>query len=114
MECWRCGENYEAEMNGKISFRMVCEKCLACLHSCVNCKNYQPGMPNDCKVPGTDPISDREANNFCDEFVLKGEKQGKGATKSSSEVSRSLFKSDLGEKGKDIPPEDQFKSLFKP
>lgn len=92
MECWRCGEKFEAYENSKIPFRMTCEKCHACLHSCVNCKNYYPGLPNDCKIPNTDPIRDRDASNFCEEFVLKGQKQSTENKKSISDVSKSLFK----------------------
>lgn len=29
-----------------------------------------PGKPNDCLVPGTEFIADREAMNFCEEFAL--------------------------------------------
>lgn len=113
MECWRCGDPYEISENGKIPFRMSCDKCYACLHSCVNCKNYQPGLPNDCKIPDTDPISDREASNFCEEFVLKGQKLALKKGKDPLDISKSLFKDAEDEPPKDNPnPEDRFKSLF--
>lgn len=70
MDCLKCGVSLPDPDFGKLSFRATCEKCSAALHCCENCKNYQPGQPNDCKVPGTDPISDRSANNFCEEFQL--------------------------------------------
>ena len=112
MECWRCGESYETSVNGKVAFRMTCEKCHACLHSCVNCKNYQPGLPNDCRVPGTDPVRDREGINFCEEFVSKGHKLGSGQGKSVSDVGKSLFKDSDGEEGDKRSPEDKFDALF--
>jgi hypothetical protein len=70
MNCWKCGAVLEE--SGKLSFRAQCDKCQSWLHCCKNCKNYQPGLPNDCKVPGTDYIADREKFNFCEEFQLLG------------------------------------------
>lgn len=67
MKCWNCQELL-TQTERKISFRALCEKCGSALHCCKNCKYYAPGRPNDCAVPGTDYISDRSANNFCEEF----------------------------------------------
>lgn len=111
MECWRCGELFEVSDNGKIPFRMTCEKCYASLHCCVNCVNYQPGLPNDCKVPNTDWVSDREASNFCEEFVLRGQKLASKKGKDLSDISKSLFKETEDPTNKP-KPEDRFKSLF--
>lgn len=72
MFCWVCGASLPPLEYGKISFRATCDKCGAALHCCKNCKHYKPGLPNDCAVPGTDFISDREANNFCEEFSILG------------------------------------------
>lgn len=70
MNCWKCGTEVTSSER-KISFRAICEHCGFGLHSCKNCKNYAPGKPNDCLIPGTDYISDREANNFCESFSPK-------------------------------------------
>lgn len=94
MDCWKCGQRLELSASGKISVRQTCEKCHAWLHCCVNCKNYQPGLSNDCKIPGTDPIRDREAGNFCDEFVLKGERGVMGKRADFSSIAKLLFKDD--------------------
>lgn len=67
MKCWKCGTEQETS-DGKVSFRAVCDRCNFGLHSCCNCRFYQPGRANDCLIPGTEFVSDREANNFCDEF----------------------------------------------
>lgn len=71
MNCWKCGVQLQ-NLDRKISFRAECDQCGAALHCCKNCKYYAPGRPNDCAVPGTDFIADREANNFCEEFCLLG------------------------------------------
>lgn len=55
----------------KIGFRAVCPHCGIDLHTCTNCRYYAPGKPNDCAVPGTDFVRDREAANFCEEFKVK-------------------------------------------
>lgn len=71
MNCWNCG-NLLSDLERKTSFRAICDKCYAGLHCCSNCQYYSTGRPNDCAVPGTEPISDRSANNFCEEFKFLG------------------------------------------
>jgi hypothetical protein len=72
MKCWVCGALIEMPLNGKISFRATCEKCNADLHCCKNCKFYKVGKPNDCLIPGTEFIADREKNNYCEDFSMLG------------------------------------------
>lgn len=71
MKCWTCG-TILSNLERKISFRAECTQCGAALHCCLNCKNYAPGKPNDCSIPGTEYVRDRSANNFCEEFVFLG------------------------------------------
>ena len=71
MKCWNCGATLD-EPRDKLSFRAVCDACLANLHCCKNCKFYKPGLSNDCMVPGTDYIADRSKSNFCEEFSAVG------------------------------------------
>jgi hypothetical protein len=68
MYCVKCGA-FQEEGLRKISFRAECESCGTSLHSCVHCTWYKIGLPNDCQIPGTESIADREAVNFCEEFV---------------------------------------------
>ena len=109
MKCWKCGETLENPPGGKLAFRAVCDKCTSWLHCCKNCKNYYPGLPNDCKVPGTEHIADREACNFCEEFELLG--GGPVKTADSNDVSRRLF-GDSDPKTKESS-KDNFGNLFK-
>jgi hypothetical protein len=69
MYCAKCGQLQEENPFRKVSFRSECSKCSASLHSCVNCRYYQVGLANDCKVLGTETILDREVWNFCEEFA---------------------------------------------
>ena len=68
MLCWSCGFKIE----DKISFRSECDRCAASLHCCQNCKYYQVGLYNDCKVAGTERVLDKSARNFCEDFSPLG------------------------------------------
>lgn len=92
MKCWHCGADLPDPPGGKLSFRATCDKCHFWLHCCKNCKNYKPGQPNDCLVPGTEYIADREANNFCDEFEVLGQAPAKKVD--PKDVAKHLFKDD--------------------
>lgn len=72
MDCWNCGIEVGITSYGKLSFRAMCDNCSAELHCCLNCKYYQPGLPNDCQIRGTEFIADRSRNNFCEEFSALG------------------------------------------
>lgn len=71
MQCWKCKTNFEDFADGKVPFRSLCYQCSSALHCCRDCHYYKPGMPNDCLVPNTEWVSNREAANFCEEFKLK-------------------------------------------
>jgi hypothetical protein len=104
MKCWKCHKDLEDPSTKHLPFRATCDYCSAWLHCCVNCEHYQPGLPNECKIPGTEQIADREACNFCDEFTLKtATSSSKG---SINDASRKLF-------GEEIEhPKKSFDDLF--
>jgi hypothetical protein len=70
MKCWKCSHDLDQDQ-AKIGFRAICDHCGSWLHVCKNCKYYQPGRRNDCLIPDTDYIADREAANYCEEFTVK-------------------------------------------
>ena len=74
MNCFKCGSSIEIPLGSKVGFRAECEKCRASLHCCAACKYYKPGMKNDCMVPDTEFVSDKEAMNLCEEFSYLGKK----------------------------------------
>ncbi|MDP1834386.1 MAG: hypothetical protein Q8K75_00505 [Chlamydiales bacterium] len=107
MHCWSCGTDLP-DFTTRIPFKATCDKCHAWLHVCRNCKNYCPGKPNDCLIPGTELIADREKFNLCEEFNPKGEAPVKTSDLSSAE--EKLFGS-----SDSIPKptgQDKFKNLF--
>jgi hypothetical protein len=110
MRCWKCGYEMEDPPMGKVSFRAVCEKCCAGLHCCCNCIYHKIGAPNECAIPGTIHIVDREANNFCEDFKLKGT----GPVKSGDpkEAERRLFGEVDHEEKQEKDPKKRFDSLF--
>jgi hypothetical protein len=68
--CFKCLKNLN-DLGSKISFREACPYCGADVHTCKNCKYFYLGKPNDCLVPGTERVADREAFNFCEDFQRK-------------------------------------------
>lgn len=69
LSCWKC---HRIQDNlSKITFRTACSYCGIDLHTCTNCRYYALGKPNDCLVPGTETIRDRETANFCEDFSIK-------------------------------------------
>lgn len=110
MKCWKCGTEQENLPEGKISFRAVCEKCGLALHSCSNCRYYRRGLPNDCMIPGTEMIQDREKQNFCEDFAPKKEADAK--TESCSNAAKRLFGTDADNILPKKSAEERFKSLF--
>ena len=67
MNCWKCKKAI-SDIPVKIGFRATCIHCEADIHVCKNCRYYSTGKPNDCMIPGTDPIADKEQSNLCEDF----------------------------------------------
>ena len=70
MNCWKCLKCVSEEPV-KIGFRSVCPHCGIDLRTCSNCRYYSLGKPNDCAIPGTEWVRDRERGNFCEDFKVK-------------------------------------------
>lgn len=102
MNCWKCLKSISEEPL-KIGFRASCMHCSSDLHVCVNCRYYAIGKPNDCLIPGTEPIRDREKANLCEDFKPKTLQ----TSSPSSERAKRLFGED------ELPKKKTFDSLFK-
>lgn len=102
MNCWKC--NIEVSDSPlKIGFRARCSNCDVDLHVCKNCRYSSLGKPNDCIIPGTDPIADREQSNLCEEFK-PNTKREEG---SKMDRARQVFGEDA------VREEKNFDDLFK-
>lgn len=105
--CWKCGTDISDYPN-KIPFKATCDRCHSWLHVCRNCKHYCPGKPNDCLIPRTELIADREKLNFCEEFTVLG--KGPEASNDATDVEKRLFGEDIDKpKSKGA---DRFRDLF--
>ncbi len=102
MKCWKCNKTI-SDLPVKIGFRASCTHCDADLHVCKNCRYYSIGKPNDCIVPGTDLIADREQSNLCEEFKPKT----KFEEGSKTDRARQIFGEDAVEEKKNF--DDFFK-----
>lgn len=105
MNCYKCKTKQDLNYN-KVPFRATCSICDSDLHVCRNCKHYIVGKPNDCNVPNTEYVSDRESSNFCEDFS-PSESIKEDKTKSSNDLAKKLFKDN-----DDIPIKRDFDSLF--
>jgi hypothetical protein len=112
MQCWKCGTDLNDLPKGRLPFRAICDKCFSWLHCCRNCTNYKPGMPNDCLVPGTEFVADREGANFCEEFQFLGVFVSK--TSGVDVAAKKLFGDTpkLTENNPDHNPKKKFEDLF--
>ncbi|MBT3394641.1 MAG: hypothetical protein HN411_06010 [Waddliaceae bacterium] len=89
MLCWKCGIDFGEIPDGKVGFRLQCDGCGSWQHVCINCNHYRIGLPNDCVIPDTDPVIDREGSNFCEYFVLCG--AGPSDSANIDDVATDLF-----------------------
>ena len=66
--CQKCGEEWtRKEQPG---FKATCEKCTAYLHSCRNCRLYNPSADR-CSSVTAECTGDRESLNYCEEFMFR-------------------------------------------
>lgn len=107
MICFKCKTHIEVAEK-KIGFRDTCDACGTDLHVCKNCKFYSPGKPNDCLVPNTEYISDRERFNFCEEFSPQSIFKNDSLLK-KEDIAKKLFK----DNGEEEEPPTSFDSFFK-
>ena len=72
MNCWRCKKAL-TDLPVKVGFRATCPSCGVDLHTCAGCRYFASGKPNDCLVPGTEYVRNRESANLCEDFKIKTE-----------------------------------------
>jgi len=93
MKCVFC--NKSIKLTEKVSRRDTCPQCGRDLHCCKQCKFYDPGAYNECKEVAAERIIDKERANFCDFFLPRGAKGGRGSfdrTKEAKAALEALFK----------------------
>ncbi len=68
-QCYKCQE--ELVFETKIGRLDTCPNCAAYLHSCRNCRFWNPSAHNQCDENQGEFIRDREASNFCGFFQFR-------------------------------------------
>lgn len=110
--CHQCGAEYVSAKK-QPGPKDTCESCLAYLHSCKNCRFYDEHAHNNCYIPTTDWVADKEGPNFCDEFEFADAESTprKGATGNQARNAFGALFGDAPGTGaqKDI---NDFKKLF--
>ncbi len=82
--CYRCGEEWTGA--AKPSRSDICPKCGAMVRCCRNCQYYDPHAHNQCHIPESEYVGDKERANFCEWFILsEGKKGGSGGKQTSRE-----------------------------
>ncbi len=71
--CNQCRNSLKLEH--KISFREECSHCYSDLHTCLNCRFYDPSSYNECKESLAEKVTDKEKNNYCEYFTLNYQKK---------------------------------------
>jgi hypothetical protein len=66
-KCTACGTTTPAS----ISFDSTCPNCRAALHSCRQCRHFDPGARLECNKPISARIVDKHANNQCELFATR-------------------------------------------
>jgi predicted RNA-binding Zn-ribbon protein involved in translation (DUF1610 family) len=67
--CWSCGQ--EIDMTTKVQRKDECISCGMDLHTCKNCRFWDPSYHNECRENSAYYIRDREKANFCMAFEFK-------------------------------------------
>lgn len=108
--CYACGA--ALRFDGPVGRRTTCPDCDADLHTCYNCRHYDPASAHECREPQTEHVVDKDASNACDLFQL-----GDGASRRrrSSRAAREQLGALFGEapSAKEEDPRDALEALFK-
>ena len=113
-QCHNCGREWVTQKRVKVpGVKETCEGCGAYLHCCLNCRFHDLSAHNQCAIPNTEWVADRENANFCDQFEWRHAGAGREQAKAGGESRRTLDAlfgdDDASARGEDQP---DFDSLF--
>jgi len=104
MLCWKCGNAISLASGSRVGNRDTCPQCNSDLHSCRNCRHYDPAKHNQCAETQAEWVRDKEAANYCDYFspsasrrvgTALGDERGTNSTSAADDAKKrfdSLFK----------------------
>ena len=99
--CHRCNTPWETDKR-RPGFKETCPQCDAYLHSCHNCRFFSPSAHNNCYIPNTEWVGDRNGANFCEEFEFLEAEDGPKKEDSQRRKARQDFDTLFGG-GEDQP-----------
>lgn len=67
--CAHCGKALEI-IGNQVGRRDTCPHCGEELHSCRNCRHFDPTVAKECKEPFADVPGDKDSANFCELFQI--------------------------------------------
>ena len=88
--CWSCGTDLPYPPFSMVPREEECARCRKDLHSCRNCRHYDPALSNKCREPEAEWVTDREVANFCELFQLAATSPGRRPQDGSREARRKL------------------------
>ena len=68
--CYSCKQEIEV-FDNRVGRQDICHKCMSFLHTCHNCRFWDPNAHNECLETTTAFIRDRDIANFCSSFQMK-------------------------------------------
>lgn len=87
--CAHCGATL-AVVGNQVGRRDTCPSCEEELHSCRNCRHFEPAVAKGCKEPFAEVPSDKDGANFCEYFQIgeggRSERAGREALLSAAEA----------------------------
>ena len=95
IHCHHCGA--ELDLTPPIGRQEYCPRCHGALHSCRNCRFYDPAAHNNCREPAADYVGDPDKTNFCDFYHYNT--QGPGSADEGQDKAKAAWEALFG-KGK--------------
>lgn len=89
-QCFKCGT--VLKFSDRVSIREECESCGEDVHSCKNCRFYDPKAYNECREPSAEVVQEKERANRCDYFEGGGSYQANDKKDQLLSAAEALFK----------------------
>jgi hypothetical protein len=108
--CSKCGEEWtRKEQPG---FKETCPKCTGYLHSCVNCRLYNP-TADRCSSVTAECTGDRESLTYCEEFLFRDSPNNANRRANGRQAGMNGLGRFAGERQSVNSPRQKFDGLFK-
>lgn len=90
MKCILC--EHELSLTLPVGRRDECPYCHADLHTCRQCRFFDPAVHNQCREPQTELVVDKEKANFCDYFEFGGKVSMVSSSSTTKKKLEDLFR----------------------